>query len=220
MMKLIREFDDFDWVRDIQPMGYNDLKGKALHFLPPINNNSDLNRIIKYLTDLGFTTGEFLRGNFDFDGESIEGLYIDNNDHIIWTGDLYGNEDYQDHINDYASREVEVLDGWDLFSGLITESKDEWSWVRDEPIRPTSEFPPKKGDVLICLPGFNNTDHEKFGGGSGYEEGRIIVVGSTEEHNDGLIIWPNDWLSKQYWYQEMECFDCGIWDRALAYYNK
>jgi len=116
--KILRESDELDWIRDIQPLGYNDLLGKALHFQPLITNDSDLNRILNFLENLGFEVGNDLK-YFDFEGIDLEGLYLNpRTNKVTWTSDLYG-EDYEEHIRDYADRPVEVLDGWRTLEDYI-----------------------------------------------------------------------------------------------------
>ena len=116
--KILRESDELDWIRDIQPLGYNDLLGKALHFQPLITNDSDLNRILNFLENLGFEVGNDLK-YFDFEGIDLEGLYLNpRTNKVTWTSDLYG-EDYEEHIRDYADRPVEVLDGWKTLEDYI-----------------------------------------------------------------------------------------------------
>ena len=113
--KILRESDELDWIRDTQPLGYNDLLGKALHFHPPIDNDRDLNRILDYLRKLGFEVGKTLNAyDFEEEGLGIEGLYLNpDNNLVTWTSDLtYSDEEYDAHISYYADRPVEVLDGW------------------------------------------------------------------------------------------------------------
>ena len=118
--KILRESDDMDWIRNTQPLNYEYLLGKALHFQPLITNGGDLERILNFLETLGFEAGDGLR-NFDFEGEGmdLEGLYLNpRTNKVTWTRDLYG-EDYEEHIRDYADRPVEVLDGWDTLEDYI-----------------------------------------------------------------------------------------------------
>lgn len=64
----------------------------------------------------------------------------------------------------------------------------------------------KTGDELICLPGFNTSDHGDKRGGAGYKKGKIIVVQdcNTEDKDpDDVIYWPTKG-------------DCGIYGQALA----
>jgi len=118
--KILREWDDLDWIRDTQPINYEYLLGKGLHFQPLIDNSRVLNRILDFLENLGFEAGYGLR-DFDFveEGEELEGLYLNpRTNKVTWTSDLYG-EDYEEHISDYADRPVEVLDGWETLEDYI-----------------------------------------------------------------------------------------------------
>lgn len=119
--KILRESeeDPFKWIRDTQPINYEYLKGKALHFQPLIDNHRDLDRILNLLINLGFNVAGSLN-NFEFNDEEelVEGLYLNPKDTVVWTGDLFG-EDYEYHISDYAGRPVEVLDGWQTLEDYI-----------------------------------------------------------------------------------------------------
>ncbi len=100
------------------------------------------------------------------------------------------------------------------------------NWIRDiEPTITDINNPPMVGDVLICLPGFDDTDEDDDGGGGGYVEGRIIVVGSVDiwefDHpGKQIIVWPDRVMSAEYWDDYVGCFDCGIYGRALTYYKQ
>lgn len=113
----------------------------------------------------------------------------------------------------------------------IKESEeDDWSWVRELPVTIGPKNRPKKGDVLICLPGFegygeSDDEDDPNNGGSGYASGRIIVVGEITEFKSiepgkKLVIWPDENESRKYWSSDMYCFDCGIYGMALTYYNQ
>ena len=116
------EEDPFKWIKDIQPISYEYLLGKGLHFQPLITNGGDLDRILNFLENIGFEVGDNLR-YFDFEGEGmdLEGLYLNpRTNKVTWTSDLsYNGEDYEEHIRDYAERPVEVLDGWETLEGYI-----------------------------------------------------------------------------------------------------
>ena len=116
------EEDPFKWIRDTQPLNYEYLLGKALHFQPLIINDGSLDRILNFLENIGFEVGDNLR-YFDFEGEGmdLEGLYLNpRTNKVTWTSDLsYNGEDYEEHIRDYAERPVEVLDGWETLEGYI-----------------------------------------------------------------------------------------------------
>ena len=80
----------------------------------------------------------------------------------------------------------------------LNESND-MDWIENtNPVPLTSWDKPRKGEHLVCLPGFSNISHTKKVGvpalpyaGAGYEEGKVITVdrvsGST---NIGYIVWP------------------------------
>ena len=120
--KILRESDELDWIRDIQPINYEYLSGKALHFQPLITNDGNLDRILNFLENLGFDVGNHLK-YFDFEeeGMDLEGLYLNpNTNKVIWTTDLgYSGEDYGEHISNYAVRPVDVLDGWRTLEDYI-----------------------------------------------------------------------------------------------------
>lgn len=120
--KILRESDELDWIRDIQPINYEYLSGKALHFQPLITNDGSLDRILNFLENLGFDVGNHLK-YFDFEeeGTDLEGLYLNPTDNVvIWTTDLgYSGEDYEEHISTFADRPVDVLDGWRTLEDYI-----------------------------------------------------------------------------------------------------
>ena len=68
--KILRESDELDWIRNIQPISYEYLLGKALHFQPLITNGGDLERILNFLENLGFDVGNDLK-YFDFVNYSL-----------------------------------------------------------------------------------------------------------------------------------------------------
>jgi hypothetical protein len=120
--KILRESDELDWIRDIQPISYEYLLGKALHFQPLITNGGDLERILNFLENLGFDVGNDLK-YFDFEEEGIdfEGLYLNpKTNAVAWTTDLsYDGEDYGEHISYFDDRPVQVLDGWETLEDYI-----------------------------------------------------------------------------------------------------
>lgn len=115
----LNENDDMDWIKDIEPPSYDSLVGKALYFDPHINTPQQLNSVIKVLKMLGFQYGRWVA---DFigeeDGEEILGLYLRTFDGGI-TYTAYIDEDYEEHISDYAGEPVQVLDGWQTLSDFI-----------------------------------------------------------------------------------------------------
>lgn len=131
--------DVWHWVRKIKPASYEDLLGKALEFNPPITDSDTLTKVLNYLVNIGFEHGDWYL-DMDLDEEGIIGLYINPYGRIIWTGE-WVDEDYQEHINDYAEGYVEILDGWSTLNwviggGTINESEDDtWNWVKDVEIK-------------------------------------------------------------------------------------
>ena len=115
----LNENDDMDWIKDIEPPSYDSLVGKALYFDPHINTPQQLNSVIKVLKMLGFQYGRWVA---DFigeeDGEEILGLYLRTFDGGI-TYTAYIDEDYEEHISDYAGEPVQVLDGWQALGDFI-----------------------------------------------------------------------------------------------------
>ena len=115
----LNENDDMDWIKDIEPPSYDSLVGKALYFDPHINTPQQLNSVIKVLKMLGFQYGRWVA---DFigeeDGEEILGLYLRTFDGGI-TYTAYIDEDYEEHISDWAGEPVQVLDGWQTLGDFI-----------------------------------------------------------------------------------------------------
>jgi len=141
---------------------------------------------------------------------------------------LYYGEDYQYVVNNYP--DLRKINFSEAKNYSINESEDEWDWVRELPVTIGPKNRPKKGDVLICLPGFegygeSDDEDDPNNGGSGYASGRIIVVGEITEFKSiepgkKLVIWPDENESRKYWNSDMYCFDCGIYGMALTYYNQ
>ena len=115
----LNENDDMDWIKDIEPPSYDSLVGKALYFDPHINTPQQLNSVIKVLKMLGFQYGRWVA---DFigeeDGEEILGLYLGETLRGI-TYTAYIDEDYEEHISDWAGEPVQVLDGWQTLGDFI-----------------------------------------------------------------------------------------------------
>lgn len=124
--KILRESDDLDWIRDTCPINYEYLLGKGLHFQPLIDNGRDLERILNLLRNLGFKVHGSLNnliideGELD-NGELVEGLYLNPKDNVVvWSGEVsYYDEDYKEHISEWAGTPVEVLDGWEALEDYI-----------------------------------------------------------------------------------------------------
>jgi len=120
--KILRESDDLQWIKDVEPLSYDSLVGKGLYFDPWITTPQQLDSVLKPLKMLGFHHGAWVE---DFigeeDGEEILGLYLRSNDGgITYTGyiDVF-DEDYEEHISEWAQKPVEVLDGWQTLGVFI-----------------------------------------------------------------------------------------------------
>jgi len=111
----INESDGLEWIRDVEPISYDFLVGKALYFDPPINDYKHLLPIVETLESMGFTT-HWVDDFYEEYSDQIIGMYLrEHDDQIIFTTNLNEHEEeYQEHIDEYAelSRPVEVLDGW------------------------------------------------------------------------------------------------------------
>lgn len=111
--KVLNESDDLDWIRDVEPISYDFLVGKALYFDPSINDYEHLLPIIDALESMGFTSS-WVDDFYEEYNDQIIGMYLrEQDDQIIFTTNLNEHEEgYQEHIDEYAYRPVEVLDGW------------------------------------------------------------------------------------------------------------
>jgi hypothetical protein len=111
--------NDLQWIMDIEPIQvtYENIKGKAIHFDPPITNINYLRNIMDKLEKVGFIIPKSMFANV---GVGIIGLYsYDCIKQIAYTTNyLEDNETYQEHINRFAGKEVEVLNGRDIFLEL------------------------------------------------------------------------------------------------------
>lgn len=45
-----------------------------------------------------------------------------------------------------------------------------------------------KGDIVVCLPGFDTSDYGAYKGGSGYKDGKMCAI--TSDIFSDSIIWP------------------------------
>jgi hypothetical protein len=106
--------NDLQWIIDIEPMAvtYENIKGKAIYFDPPITKTDYLISVMDKLETIGFEVPKMVVTE---DG-GIIGLYSDviSNQIHYTTFNLYNNEKYQEHINHFAKREVEVLNGREM----------------------------------------------------------------------------------------------------------
>jgi hypothetical protein len=51
----------------------------------------------------------------------------------------------------------------------------------------------KKGDFVICKPGFENTDDKIIGGGTGYKPGRVFkIFNISGSGKDRWVLWPDN----------------------------
>ena len=120
--KILKESDDLDWIRDVEPPNFNSLVGKALYFEPYIDNMVDLKRILEVLSGMGFTYGPWANDALWKDDEEIVGLYLDpRHNNIVYTDFI--SEDYEEHISEWAEKPVEVLDGWLTLGDFIYSNK-------------------------------------------------------------------------------------------------
>jgi hypothetical protein len=105
----------------------------------------------------------------------------------------------------------------DLIGSSLTES-DDMDWIRDIYPRIPQDYIPKIGSKMICVHGYKDywdddgtytraQDDPNYGG-SGYREGKIIIVGrvSVHENSERNVVWPSGGGS-------------GIYVDALAYFT-
>lgn len=132
--KIIKEeMDGFEWMKNVNTLSFEYLKGKALEFDPFIKDQDTLDKVLSVLKSLGFSYGNWAY-EMEWDYDHIEGMYLADNRQIIWTGWI--DENYEEHISDYVGRPVEVLDGWSILGGSINEDFD---WVGNIPAGPDLE---------------------------------------------------------------------------------
>jgi len=116
--KILKENDEWDWIRESNPISFEYLSGKALYFNPPIDNKADLLKLLNYLSNFGFQYGNWYM-DLDWDEEGILGIYIDpETNRLVYTTNFM-EDDYQEHINGYANRDLELLDGWNFWDSYI-----------------------------------------------------------------------------------------------------
>jgi hypothetical protein len=118
--KIIKEeIDDFDWVRNVDPLSFDALTGKALEFNPAVTDEDYAEKILNKLKSMGFTcllSPQVVTDNINRGG--LLGLYLDGS-YVVWTAEHgWTQETYQEHISNYAGEPVEVLDGNLLFGWL------------------------------------------------------------------------------------------------------
>ena len=116
--RIIKEsIDEFDWIKNTEPLSYDYLIGKGLEFWPPIEDEDSLTSILNFLVNLGFHYNNW-GIDWDWGYGKIMGLYLDDSGRIIYTIDNI-DEDYGEHITNYAEEPVTVLDGWDELWGYL-----------------------------------------------------------------------------------------------------
>jgi len=229
--KIIKEEleDDWSWTKEYPNiwLSYQLLlfdetptKGEVIKFINDALNSGLVNsRAIDAWRDEGVENKSEIIYNDALRGESPY-LRIDLND-----GWLYYGQGYQWVVNNYP--DLRKINFSEAKNYTINESENDFDWIRELPVTIGPNNKPKIGDVLICLPGFEGylegDDDDPNNGGSGYVNGRIIVVGEITELKSALpgkelVIWPNENASREYWNSDMSCFDCGIYGMALTYY--
>ena len=110
---VIRESDELDWIRDTIPLSYEFVNNKGLEFNPPITDEGYWNKVKSSLEAIGCVV------DFDVDdwyenGVGMLGLFVEYGE-VIWTTADIHQGSYQEHIDSYADKPVEVIDGRSLF---------------------------------------------------------------------------------------------------------
>ena len=111
---------------------------------------------------------------------------------MVYTTDLHTGNHYVDHLDSVMawlkSGEMRICDP-------LNESND-MDWIENtNPVPLSGHDIPRRGEHLICLPGFQNRPHSYQTtlpyGGAGYEEGKVITVDRVSgSPSIGYIIWP------------------------------
>jgi len=118
---LLYESNDLQWIHDIPTLDHDYLKGKALEFNPPIKDYDYANKVIDVLEKLGFSKLRIYNSVIERE-DGYLGFYLKEDNGIIWTGgEMLGYENYQEHIEGYAGKPVQVLDGRSLFDRFMDE---------------------------------------------------------------------------------------------------
>ena len=121
--------DGLEWIQDVDNLSYSYLKGKALEFNPPVDDIIVIYDILDYLKQIGFDIKDAYQGIWSTKALVI-GLYFPHNmDRVLWTR-YKKNMDYQEHINWFSKGNVDLIDGWSLFKGII---KEDFAWIGDIP---------------------------------------------------------------------------------------
>ena len=186
-MKLIREFDDFEWVRNITPIvDGDDMYARAT------KGDSFTIRVKEEYRNKGCSDIYLIHGTSQ---SSIENVVfvdatngIDVNDGNCNTardgralllkfieGDGHGHEGFLDVRSGSENDEIEdFCEGncwWvhpqviEVVSDNLNENKkdDDFGWAREIPLTFDENHQPSVGDVLVCLPGYNAEPEDGFG---------------------------------------------------------
>ena len=110
---ILNESDELDWIRDTNPLSYEYVNNKGLEFNPPITDDDYWDKVKSSLEAIGCVV------DFDIDdwydsGVGMLGLFVEYGE-VIWTTADIRQGSYQEHIDSYADKPVEVIDGRSLF---------------------------------------------------------------------------------------------------------
>ena len=176
--KILRESHDMDWIENITSdyhpqkleigiKGLEEWKGEAYEVDDDIGlaiKNVKENPSKETIMDLLNTAKQW------------KGMAYQDGDDFYWAL-----EDVMLSINPYFFKHLHNLDESDV------------QWMEDVgpmPLGPHGDA--KRGEKLICLPGFSNSSVNHNYGGAGYEEHKIITVEYVSKHDDHNVVWPND----------------------------
>lgn len=130
-------FDDFNWIRDIEPLGISGLLNKAFYFDHNGDNENKIycyNKLADRLLDLGFKPVYGTRTRLNRNDSDIVGLYAYENwknglvfVHTTHESDTETLEDYKEHIKSFASglesidsgKNLEVFDGFSFVNQYL-----------------------------------------------------------------------------------------------------
>lgn len=220
---------DFDWVDNVDSMklySVHELKGGMYYVFHPKENVVNPQRP-------GSPPPDWVA---DYEGQTIQVIHNDvvgRRIEFIPHGNISRMRWKENTTSVTLDHKAQIF-VYGIFSELqgITESlqdineSDDFEWMDKIPLAHSLVNPPNKGDVLICLPGFQGErfDRPNFGG-SGYEEGRIIVVDDVTSFgmDQKIVVWPNVEESKKYWGESINWeaggASAGIYIKALTYYT-
>ena len=177
--KILRESHDMGWIENIASdyhpqkleigiKGLEEWKGEAYEVDDEIGlaiKNVKENPSKETIMDLLNTAKQW------------KGMAYQDGDDFYWAL-----EDIMLSINPYFFKHLHNLD-----------ESDDLQWMED--VGPMSLGPhdnPKRGEKLICIPGFSINPYSDNYGGAGYEEGKIITVENVSKHKDHNVVWSND----------------------------